>query len=270
MEQSDSEIKKYYRLKKWEYAILFGLVGIAFAAPYFFTQFNLGPSFTKTGEIGDTIGGLTAPFISLAAGFLVYKSFSAQIQANLDQRNNHDKQMKLIRKEQAISSLTYLFKEIESTIDTNENKYKDAEGTIGHMLRSLEAFNLALNNTARVNHEEYVERKEKLISKQLAETIHLVVLNINHLKVLTNLMSNFNQDFSGENNTAELIHFFGARIYVLIKKLNYHQLLEDPLCSLEEKIKFENPYVKHNLKGCRGSLNMIFRKLEVTSMASMI
>jgi hypothetical protein len=36
----------------------------------------------STGVIGDTIGGLTAPFIGLFSAYLVYKSFQAQIEAN--------------------------------------------------------------------------------------------------------------------------------------------------------------------------------------------
>jgi hypothetical protein len=38
--------------------------------------------FTTTGQIGDTIGGITAPVIGLVSAFLVYLSFSAQIEAN--------------------------------------------------------------------------------------------------------------------------------------------------------------------------------------------
>lgn len=39
-------------------------------------------SFLHTGEIGDTIGGITAPVIGLVSAILVYLSFTAQIKAN--------------------------------------------------------------------------------------------------------------------------------------------------------------------------------------------
>lgn len=38
--------------------------------------------FSNTGEIGDTIGGITAPIINLIGAFLVYVSFKAQVSAN--------------------------------------------------------------------------------------------------------------------------------------------------------------------------------------------
>ena len=51
--------------------------------PWAFTRHNFfGFSFDKTGPIGDTIGGITAPFVGLLAAFLVYKSFMAQLEAN--------------------------------------------------------------------------------------------------------------------------------------------------------------------------------------------
>lgn len=38
--------------------------------------------FRETGQIGDTIGGITAPIVGLASAILIYLSFSAQIKAN--------------------------------------------------------------------------------------------------------------------------------------------------------------------------------------------
>ncbi|OIQ22006.1 MAG: hypothetical protein BM557_01110 [Flavobacterium sp. MedPE-SWcel] len=38
--------------------------------------------FTNTGQLGDTIGGLTSPIIGIGGAFLVYVSFQAQLKAN--------------------------------------------------------------------------------------------------------------------------------------------------------------------------------------------
>ncbi|MGN7514483.1 MAG: hypothetical protein ACTHOM_08915 [Allomuricauda sp.] len=266
----DKKPKKYYHLKPWEIIVIVGLVLFAFTAPYLFTQFSMGPSFENSGEIGDTIGGLTAPFINLAAGFLVYKSFTAQIQANLDQRRNHDKQMRLIRKEQALSSLSYLFKEIESIIDDNEEKHKATKGTIRYMIRTLESFDIALNNTERPNYQEYIKRKERLIANQLGKSISVVGSNINHLKVLTNHVLNFNDEFFDENNTAELTNFFTYKIRSIIKKLDCYQLNKKPLCNLEEKLSFEDPTDIVGFMNSRKYMNEVFEKLETLSIASLI
>jgi hypothetical protein len=39
--------------------------------------------FTQTGQIGDTIGGITAPMANLLGAILVYLALKAQIEANL-------------------------------------------------------------------------------------------------------------------------------------------------------------------------------------------
>ena len=38
--------------------------------------------FSNTGQIGDTIGGLTAPFVGVFGAVLVYISFLKQVEAN--------------------------------------------------------------------------------------------------------------------------------------------------------------------------------------------
>lgn len=45
---------------------------------YFHKRFN----FSNTGQIGDTIGGITAPFLNLIGAFLVFFALKAQIKAN--------------------------------------------------------------------------------------------------------------------------------------------------------------------------------------------
>jgi hypothetical protein len=50
--------------------------------PFLFSQFSIGLDFTETGQIGDTIGGITAPFVGLVGAFLVYYSFKQQMIAN--------------------------------------------------------------------------------------------------------------------------------------------------------------------------------------------
>jgi hypothetical protein len=55
---------------------------LAALAPFILTRdFGL-TSFMGTGQIGDTIGGLTAPFLSLLGALLIYLSFKEQIEAN--------------------------------------------------------------------------------------------------------------------------------------------------------------------------------------------
>jgi hypothetical protein len=55
--------------------------------PYLFTSLSfLDINFTKTGEIGDTIGGILTPFIALAAAVLTFFAFWVQFKANEQQK----------------------------------------------------------------------------------------------------------------------------------------------------------------------------------------
>jgi hypothetical protein len=72
---------------------LIGIVGVILA-PYFFTRAGGYIDFTATGEIGDTIGGITAPIASLLGSFLVYFALRAQIDANMLIQNQVDSQQK--------------------------------------------------------------------------------------------------------------------------------------------------------------------------------
>lgn len=68
--------------KKHEITIVLclGLLGI-FILPWLFTRPWIA-DFTNLGQVGDTIGGTTAPFIGLLSAWLVYRAFKAQIKAN--------------------------------------------------------------------------------------------------------------------------------------------------------------------------------------------
>lgn len=56
---------------------------LSIAAPWIFTRSSfVGVSFNETGQIGDTIGGLTAPFFNLLSVVLLYSALRSQIRAN--------------------------------------------------------------------------------------------------------------------------------------------------------------------------------------------
>lgn len=78
---------------KGTYLLVFGIIFVCFA-PLIFTipHFIQSGDFSNTGQIGDTIGGITAPIVGLLGAILVYFSFKAQIDANEEQRKqfNHE------------------------------------------------------------------------------------------------------------------------------------------------------------------------------------
>lgn len=75
---------------EWILFIVFGLV-ILFVPILMTSEFSL-ISFTDTGQIGDTIGGTTAPFLGFFGSILVYLALKAQIDANEQVRKQFKKQ----------------------------------------------------------------------------------------------------------------------------------------------------------------------------------
>lgn len=81
------------------YISILGILLIIFSSLYIFTRPAIWVEFdySKTGDIGDTIGGITAPIINLFGAFLLYISLKEQIKANdniyettLDQRKDRN------------------------------------------------------------------------------------------------------------------------------------------------------------------------------------
>ncbi|MCX6154602.1 MAG: hypothetical protein NT007_10615 [Candidatus Kapabacteria bacterium] len=81
----DNNKDKIYKFLKDNIGyILIIAIFFTILAPIIFTigaKFKL-LDFSNTGQIGDTIGGITSPIIGILAAFLVYISFKEQIRAN--------------------------------------------------------------------------------------------------------------------------------------------------------------------------------------------
>ena len=82
-----------------------------------------GYSLTETGDMGDTIGGTTAPISSLVGSILVFLALKGQIVANkITQKQISDqKAEEQIKKE--VSYVSDLYKYLLSSIQTYETKY---------------------------------------------------------------------------------------------------------------------------------------------------
>lgn len=213
--------KNYIRLKKWELLLLIVLVLFAFAAPYIITQFSFGPSFEHTGEIGDTIGGLTAPFINLAAAFLVYKSFTAQIQANLDQRRNHNEQMNDIRKEQYLSTLIFLFSDIEKTIKREESKV--SRGCINQIIHLVGQYNSG-NIGNSLEYEFYIGDHIENTNKDLRQILLVLNANLIHLRRLTTQISRYSQTFPNDRDVSSIAEYFAHKVNDYLIEFRYIRL----------------------------------------------
>ena len=90
-----NEITKVLQSAKW--LLVLGVL-IILLMPFLMTKASFidDLNFNDTGQIGDTIGGITAPFMSLIGAFLVYFALNAQVKANeiIQRQIDNDKEDK--------------------------------------------------------------------------------------------------------------------------------------------------------------------------------
>jgi hypothetical protein len=124
-EQSIQEKLEKFLLYFCVALILFTLFApLLFTFPAICNLFN----FSETGNIGNTIGGITAPFIGLVGAILIYVSFRKQVEAN-EKQIEANKQLK--ESNEALernTEKTYnfeLYKKIDEMLDTAVQKYEN-------------------------------------------------------------------------------------------------------------------------------------------------
>ena len=86
----EKEEKHIISKRTWVFIFIF--IATILVAPIIFVLKGL-MTFIETGQIGDTIGGVTAPFINIGAALLVYLAF-------LEQKRSNDTQAKSLKETQ--------------------------------------------------------------------------------------------------------------------------------------------------------------------------
>lgn len=147
-------IKKYITINT--ILIVLSIICIVFSifSPFIFTRSNeCGIDFSKTGEIGDTIGGLTSPFIGVAAVFVTGLAFYVQYKANEEVK----KQFEFQKFESQFYEMLRLHKENvnEIEIETIDGKTIKGRNAFFEMKKDLE--NLLIlsdedNNSFKMNY----------------------------------------------------------------------------------------------------------------------
>lgn len=119
MEEKKDKIKKIKNTLKKGYILLVVGIPITIIAPFICTQFGL-VDFNNTGPIGDTIGGITSPFINIMAAILVFLALRAQIDANLLIQEQIDTQETERKIDNESRQLNQYYDNLKSGIDNFE------------------------------------------------------------------------------------------------------------------------------------------------------
>jgi len=131
IQQTLKKAKKYFTL---------GLI-IVVIAPFILTSPSIfkGFDFTHTGEIGDTIGGITAPIVNLLAAVLVYFALKAQTQANLMVYDQIEGQQIKDLLQHETDEVNLLFQSLKNSLDNFRFRSFDVHATDGEYLEGNEA-----------------------------------------------------------------------------------------------------------------------------------
>ncbi len=115
--------------------LIIGVIGML-VAPFLFTRSGC-ISFAETGQIGDTIGGITAPISSLVGSVLVFLALKGQIVANkITQEQIRDQQLDEQRKKE-ITYVSDLYKYFLNSIQAYETKYYKGHKAIMRIMNLL-------------------------------------------------------------------------------------------------------------------------------------
>lgn len=196
-----------------------------FTQPAFFESYDL----SETGQIGDTIGGITAPFINLLGAVLVFLSFTTQNNAN-----------KILSEQNSFSLLHELYKDLKNdftNLSFSSPSIKEGKEYQGKRALSLFANTLSkrIDNINFPNNSFFDE----------------LLFLMGNFTILIDIIETSNITEEQKKYVLRLIHFLyltriSKHLITIIKitenkqiHMNFHSTLKD----VEKKI--EENYQKH-------------------------
>lgn len=201
------------------------LLLLIFISPLLLTQLPSLVDFTETGNIGDTIGGITAPFVNLLAAYLVYKSFTAQIRANSQQRIEHNKQIAHLNKEHGFNYITNLFTLLRDNYYAN-NRTSEAIPHLTSIYEMIIETDDYIKNPNKVGDNEdnfYGQSKESRIKTTNIKVRMKLSTVRNHLDNLILLIEEVNK----LNLERGMRHFYKHEIDKILSDMHIHYILKD-------------------------------------------
>ncbi len=122
MQKEENKISLDDKIIKWisknlfySFLILLSIIIIVLLIVFFITAcFYKDKTILNPNEIGDAIGGLTAPIIGLFSAFLVYIAFREQVKANKELENFNKTQLKISNFNNDNKIIDEIFKELKN------------------------------------------------------------------------------------------------------------------------------------------------------------
>lgn len=166
------------RINKYAiFIVLLGVLGVIIS-PYLFTLPGT-IDFSQTGDIGSTIGGITAPIVGILSVVLIYLSFFAQFHANqlqfkalIDEKEEKEKEKNIRFIESQLENIRKSWKEFQNKITIPLAQYEKKPELTIKLIQSLFHLN-AINyllllidrifNTIKENEELQQDLKNRYV-----------------------------------------------------------------------------------------------------------
>ncbi|MCL6265086.1 hypothetical protein [Flagellimonas myxillae] len=151
--------------------------------------------------------------------------------------------MKLIRKEQALNTLIYLFKEIETTVVESDSRiHRGSISGIIALNRDYEAF-----VSRHLNNPEYLKKTKIDYNRKIGKAISTLYNNNSHLLRFIRHLESYMSNYADEKNVVDFTGFYVSKIYDLIDNLKYSKILAEELNDImTESFLDETNYLKLN------------------------
>ena len=233
---------------KWLLGI--GVVS-CFFAPLILTQPAITEifDFTNTGTIGDTIGGITAPFINIIGSILVFFALKAQIDANKLIQNQFDEQKieELNRKK-----LLYITEQVNIIrLDINEFTFSYKEKNYKYNYKSSDAIFQFLksirNGEHNLSYEDFVVQNPKIEElKNLLQIFNKQILIVKRENI---------SELDKEYFLSILEYQYNSKIKQPLNSYKKHKRSEQLVCTgcnekhgIPDEIFDENDKIEKNFK----------------------
>ena len=258
----------FNKKERW---LLYGAILLVFVSPFILTRPAIWAflAFNKTGQIGDTIGGITAPFVNLIAAYLVYKSFSAQIQANYQQQRNHSEQIRLLLDEQSGSLILNLYDRLEVDFRKGIEEHRHT-GAASEMINGIVWIERVLASIEGDMDKLAGKTNQDLLARGISDierSVNSVLFTYHSFLLLLNIIENSLMN-SKSPHVITSSRYVVSKIQSLFNQHKYDHILkydfEDWLipASISEELHGELKYAKISAQTIRERIDNIFELTE--------
>jgi len=225
-------------MKKSKIYLIVGVVLLIVISPVLLTlpTFDELFDFSDTGQIGDTIGGITAPFINLLGAILVYLSFSEQQKANKIQQEALLEEIRSNSNERTYDSIVHDIDNLRA--DINDFKFLNDKNIVG--VYALYKFASLIQN---LNEEEKLVETSK---KPLFGSFYFLFVSTDDILIRIN-KSDLNES-DKQSLHKKLLFLYTSKIFihseVIIEKYQKYGIKDNLIVVLIEMRKNINSFIE--------------------------